>query len=85
MEKTEEKIIINNSFVKGLEDGIPIGLGYLSVAFTFGMMAVTQGLPAWSAGTYLHDKSDLCGAVCRTGFDCAWRALCGDGPYPADH
>ena len=49
MEKTEEKIIINNSFVKGLEDGIPIGLGYLSVAFTFGMMAVTQGLPAWSA------------------------------------
>ena len=49
METTEEKIIINNSFAKGLQDGIPIGLGYLSVAFTFGMMAVTQGLPAWSA------------------------------------
>ena len=45
METTEEKIIINNSFAKGLQDGIPIGLGYLSVAFTF----VTQGLPAWSA------------------------------------
>ena len=49
METTEEKIIINNSFAKGLQDGIPIGLGYLSVAFTFGMMAVTQGIPAWSA------------------------------------
>ena len=36
METTEEKIIINNSFAKGLQDGIPIGLGYLSVAFTFG-------------------------------------------------
>lgn len=34
---------------KGLRDGIPIGLGYLSVAFTFGMMAVNEGLPIWSA------------------------------------
>ncbi len=35
-----------NSFQKGLRDGIPIGLGYLSVAFTFGMMAVAAGMPA---------------------------------------
>ncbi len=35
-----------NSFQKGLRDGIPIGLGYLSVAFTFGMMAVAAGIPA---------------------------------------
>lgn len=38
-----------NRFVKGLRDGVPIGLGYLSVSFTFGMMAVEAGLPAWLA------------------------------------
>lgn len=37
------------TFKKGLRDGIPIGLGYLSVSFTFGMMAVNEGLPIWSA------------------------------------
>ena len=30
-------------------DGIPIGLGYLSVSVTFGIMAVTSGLPIWQA------------------------------------
>lgn len=30
---------------KGLRDGIPIGLGYISVSFTFGMMAVSNGVP----------------------------------------
>lgn len=34
-----------NSYRRGLKDGIPIGLGYLSVSFTFGMMAVNSGLP----------------------------------------
>ena len=29
---------------KGLMDGLPIGLGYLSVSFAFGMMAVGEGL-----------------------------------------
>lgn len=37
------------TFITGLKDGLPIGLGYISVSFTFGMMAVTRGLPAWSA------------------------------------
>ncbi len=32
-------------FKEGLKDGIPIGLGYLSVSFTFGMMAVSMGIP----------------------------------------
>ena len=31
---------------KGLHDGIPIGLGYLAVSFTFGIMAAGAGLPA---------------------------------------
>lgn len=34
-----------NSFSEGFRDGIPIALGYLSVSFTFGMMAVSAGLP----------------------------------------
>ncbi len=37
------------ALITGLKDGLPIGLGYISVSFTFGMMAVTRGLPAWSA------------------------------------
>ncbi len=38
-----------NRFSDGVRDGVPIGLGYLSVSFTFGMMAVAQGLPVWAA------------------------------------
>lgn len=33
------------TFKRGLRDGIPICLGYLSVSFTFGMMAANGGLP----------------------------------------
>ncbi len=36
-------------FKRGFVDGIPIGLGYLSVSITFGIMAVTSGLPIWQA------------------------------------
>lgn len=36
-------------FIKGLKDGIPIGLGYLSVSFGFGIMAVSSGLSVLSA------------------------------------
>ena len=38
-----------NCYRKGFRDGIPIGLGYLSVSFTFGIMAVNTGLPVWLA------------------------------------
>ena len=37
--------VVENHFSQGLKDGIPIGLGYLSVSFTFGMMAVSNGVP----------------------------------------
>ena len=39
----------NESFRKGIKDGIPIGLGYLAVSFTFGMMSVSSGLSIWQA------------------------------------
>lgn len=38
-----------NPFSRGLRAGIPIGLGYLSVSFTFGIMAVSYGLDWWQA------------------------------------
>ncbi len=36
-------------FLQGVRHGIPICLGYFSVSFAFGMMAVIQGLPLWAA------------------------------------
>lgn len=36
-------------FLKGMKDGIPIALGYLSVSFTFGIKAVSDGLLWWQA------------------------------------
>ncbi|MCI8409435.1 MAG: AzlC family ABC transporter permease [Lachnospiraceae bacterium] len=36
-------------FKKGLIDGIPIALGYISVSFTFGLQAVSTGLTWWEA------------------------------------
>lgn len=39
----------SESFKKGIQDGIPIGLGYFAVSFTFGMMAVAGGLSMWQA------------------------------------
>ena len=38
-----------NSYIRGLKAGIPIGLGYLSVSFTFGIMAVSYGMSWWQA------------------------------------
>lgn len=38
-----------NSFIKGFRDGIPIGLGYVSVSIAFGITAVGDGLPVWGA------------------------------------
>ena len=33
----------------GLRDGLPIGLGYLSVSFAFGIFTVEQGFKIWQA------------------------------------
>ena len=38
-----------NSYKRGLKAGLPIGLGYLSVSFTFGIMAISLGLQWWQA------------------------------------
>ena len=36
------------TFFKGFRDGLPILLGYLSVAFAFGMLGSERGLPVWA-------------------------------------
>lgn len=36
-------------FRRGIQDGIPIALGYVSVSFTFGLMAVASGMTWWQA------------------------------------
>lgn len=36
-------------FLEGIKSGIPIGLGYLSVSFAFGIMSIESGLYWWQA------------------------------------
>lgn len=36
-------------FIYGLKRGFPIAAGYLPVSFTFGLMAVSGGIPVWMA------------------------------------
>ena len=40
---------MNTDFFRGMRHGIPIALGYLSVSFGFGILAVKSGLSAMSA------------------------------------
>lgn len=51
---TNNRLIIErkrstNEFIKGVNQGFPITLGYIPVAFTFGLMAVNGGIPVWMA------------------------------------
>ena len=39
----------NNSFKKGLKDGLPIAIGYFSVSFAFGIFAIENGLTVFQA------------------------------------
>ncbi len=47
-------------FKLGIKQGIPICLGYLSVSFTFGLLAVNGGFPVWIA--VLISLTNLTGA-----------------------
>lgn len=41
--------MIHNKMQRGIRDGIPIAVGYFSVSFTFGMMAVQSGISPFHA------------------------------------
>ena len=49
IDKAERRRDIAESFKRGLKCGIPIGLGYFAVSFTFGMAAVKGGLSVFEA------------------------------------
>ena len=34
-------------FIRGVKDGLPIALGYISVSFAYGIAAVNEGFPPW--------------------------------------
>lgn len=36
-------------FLQGMKDGSPIGIGYFSVSFTFGLAAISSGLSWWES------------------------------------
>ena len=41
--------MVHNKIKAGFHDGIPIAAGYFSVSFTFGMMAVQDGISPFHA------------------------------------
>ena len=46
MKEAEQQM---KDFRRGLQDGIPIAMGYVPVSFTFGLMAVSVGMKWWQA------------------------------------
>ncbi len=55
-----DKINYLKDFKKGMHDGIPIALGYISVSFTFGLMGTSSGLLWWQ--TLLISMTNLTSA-----------------------
>ena len=49
MRKRKDRRVKKSDFAAGVRAGLPIGLGYLSVSFTFGIMAAGRGLYRWQA------------------------------------
>ncbi len=45
----KERRMKMKEFLRGLKDGLPIGLGYFSVSIAFGVSAVQAGLPIFAA------------------------------------
>lgn len=43
------KLLKRNDFFAGMKAGMPVCVGYFSVSFGFGAMAIAQGLKAWHA------------------------------------
>ena len=58
---------MNHRFLRGMSDGIPICLGYLSVSFGFGILAVKAGLSPLQASVI--SASNLTSAGQKAGLD----------------
>ena len=69
-----------SQFKAGLKDGIPIGLGYLAVSFTFGIMAKGAGLTTLEAVVLSFTNLTSAGQFAGPGIITA-----GNGYGTADH
>jgi len=58
---------LKNSFLRGMSHGIPICLGYISVSFGFGILAVKAGLSVFQASVI--SASNLTSAGQKAGLD----------------
>ena len=63
------------NFRKGLKDGLAIGLGYLSVSFSFGVLAATSGLSWWQATLVSLTNLTSAGQVAGVGIMAAGGSL----------
>ena len=59
------------TFRKGLKDGVPIALGYISVSFAFGTLAIAKGFPLWAP--ILISLSNFTGTGQFAGVDLIYR------------
>ena len=66
---------MKNDLKLGMKAGIPICLGYLSVSFGFGILAVKMGLPAWVAVLISATNLTSAGQVAGVG------VIAASGPY----
>ena len=68
-------------FYSGLIHGIPIGLGYLAVSFTFGIMAVSSGLSVFQSVLISLTNLTSAGQFAGLGIITCATALC-PAPFP---
>ena len=66
-------------FLKGARLGMPIALGYIPVSFSFGMLAVQNGIPAWAA--IVISMTNLTSAGHFAGMNFRRRRYVGNGNY----
>ena len=66
---------MNAPFWKGVRDGIPISLGYLSVAFGFGILCMNLGLSQWIATIISATNLTSAGQVAGVGILAAGGSL----------
>ncbi|MBR4087534.1 MAG: AzlC family ABC transporter permease [Clostridia bacterium] len=71
---------MTKDFLQGFKAGLPVGLGYFSVAFAFGVAAVQNGLTVLNAVlislTNLTSAGQLAGLSVIALFSCAGVFLC---------
>ena len=67
--------LMHSDFSHGFKKGMPIALGYIPVSFTFGLVAVKGGLPAWIAVTISLTNLTSAGQFAGTNLIIAGAAL----------